>query len=141
MIDSKTGKAICVIDLDTVMPGLAMNDFGDSIRYGASTAAEDEKDLSKVNFDIDLYKVYTRGFLSGSEDTLTSAELEYLPWGAKLMTLECGIRFLTDYLDGDVYFKIRDEKHNLERARCQIRLAQDMEAKWDQMQAIADRFR
>lgn len=89
------------------MPGLSINDFGESIRFGANHSAEDEKDLSKVNFDIELYEVYTRGFLEGAQGSLTRAELEYLPWGARLMTLECGIRFLTDYLEEDHYFRMR----------------------------------
>ena len=101
LIDRTTHEGICVIDLDTTMPGLSINDFGDSIRFGANHSKEDEKDLSKVNFDIELYESYTRGFLAGAQGSLTETELEYLPWGAKLMTLECGIRFLTDYLDGD----------------------------------------
>ena len=136
LIDRATGKGICVIDLDTTMPGLSINDFGDSIRFGANHAKEDEKDLSKVNFDIDLYEVYTRGFLEGAQGSLTPAELEYLPWGARLMTLECGIRFLTDYLMGDKYFYIDREKHNLDRCRTQFKLVQDMEQKWEQMEAI-----
>ncbi len=101
LIDKDTGEGICVIDLDTVMPGLSINDFGDSIRFGANHSAEDERDLSKVNFDLPLFEIYTKGFLEGAAGTLTDAEKEYLPWGAKLMTLECGIRFLTDYLEGD----------------------------------------
>jgi len=104
LIDKDTGEGICVIDLDTVMPGLSINDFGDSIRFGANHSAEDERDLSKVNFDLPLFDIYTKGFLEGAAGTLTDAEKEYLPWGAKLMTLECGIRFLTDYLEGDHYF-------------------------------------
>ncbi len=100
---------MCVIDLDTVMPGLSINDFGDAIRFGANHCAEDERDLSKVTFDLSLFDVYTRGFLEGTQGVLTSAELDYLPWGAKLMTLECGIRFLTDYLEGDHYFQIQRE--------------------------------
>ena len=136
LIDRATGKGICVIDLDTTMPGLSINDFGDSIRFGANHAKEDEKDLSKVNFDIDLYEVYTRGFLEGAQGSLTPAELEYLPWGARLMTLECGIRFLTDYLDGDHYFRIHRPEHNLDRCRTQFKLVAEMEAKWDQMAQI-----
>lgn len=136
MIDNFTGRGICVIDLDTVMPGLAVNDFGDSIRFGASTAAEDEKDLTKVSCDMVLFKLYTRGFIEGCGGSLTKTEIEMLPMGAKLMTLECGIRFLTDYLQGDTYFKIHRENHNLDRCRTQLKLVADMEAKWEQMQEI-----
>ena len=126
MIDDKTGKGICVIDLDTIMPGLAMNDFGDSIRFGASTAAEDEIDLTKVSCDMNLYEIYLRGFLKGCNGKLTSKEMELLPFGAKVMTFECGMRFLTDYLEGDHYFKIHRENHNLDRCRTQFKLVEDM---------------
>ena len=136
LFDKATGEGICVIDLDTTMPGLSINDFGDSIRFGANHSAEDEKDLSKVNFDIDLFEAYTRGFLEGAEGGLTEAELDYLPWGARLMTLECGIRFLTDYLDGDNYFHTAYEGQNLDRCRTQFKLVADMEHCWDQMQQI-----
>ena len=136
LIDRDTHEGICVIDLDTTMPGLSINDFGDSIRFGANHSAEDEKDLTKVNFDIDLYEVYTRGFLEGAQGGLTPAELEYLPWGASLMTLECGIRFLTDYLDGDNYFRIHYPEQNLDRCRTQFKLVADMEAQWTQMHEI-----
>ena len=140
LIDRATGKGICVIDLDTTMPGLSINDFGDSIRFGANHAKEDEKDLSKVNFDIDLYEVYTRGFLEGAQGSLTPAELEYLPWGARLMTLECGIRFLTDYLDGDHYFRIHRPEHNLDRCRTQFKLVRDMEEQFDAMAAVVAKY-
>ena len=136
LIDENTQEGVCIIDLDTTMPGLSIYDFGDSIRFGANHSAEDEKDLSKVNFDIELYKRYTRGFLEGAKGGLTQAELEYLPWGAKLMTLECGIRFLTDYLDGDNYFHIRSPEQNLDRCRTQFKLVADMEAQWTQMHEI-----
>ncbi len=136
LIDKKTGEGMCVIDLDTTMPGLAINDFGDSIRFGANHSAEDEKDLSKVNFDIELFEVYTRGFLAGAAGTLTDAELEYLPWGAKLMTLECGMRFLTDYLDGDNYFRTHYPEQNLDRCRTQFKLVRDMEAQFADMAAV-----
>ena len=136
LIDRDTHEGICVIDLDTTMPGLSINDFGDSIRFGANHSKEDEKDLSKVNFDIELYEAYTRGFLEGARGGLTPAELEYLPWGAKLMTLECGIRFLTDYLDGDNYFRIHYPEQNLDRCRTQFKLVTDMETQWDEMHKI-----
>ena len=140
LFDNATGKAICVIDLDTVMPGLSINDFGDSIRFGANHSAEDEPDLSKVNFDLELFDIYTKGFLEGAGGALTPAELEYLPWGAKLMTLECGIRFLTDYLEGDHYFHTQRPGQNLDRARTQFKLVSDMEACWDQMAAVVRKY-
>ncbi len=140
MIDDKTRKGICVIDLDTVMPGLAMNDFGDSIRFGASTAAEDEQDLSKVSCDMDLFDIYAKGFIEGCGGKLTDKEIELLPMGAKVMTFECGMRFLTDYLEGDHYFKIHREGQNLDRCRTQFKLVEDMEAKWDTMQEIIKKY-
>ena len=140
LIDRDTHEGICVIDLDTTMPGLSINDFGDSIRFGANHSKEDEKDLSKVNFDIELYEAYTRGFLEGAQGSLTPAELEYLPWGARLMTLECGIRFLTDYLDGDHYFRIHYPEQNLDRTRTQFKLVADMEAQWEAMAAVVAKY-
>ena len=140
MIDDETGKAICVIDLDTVMPGLTANDFGDSIRFGASTALEDEQDLSKVSCDLHLFDVYARGFIEGCGGALTDLEIDMLPMGAILMTFENGIRFLTDHLQNDIYFKIHRENHNLDRARTQFKLVADMEAKWDQMNAIVEKY-
>ncbi len=140
LIDRETGEGICVIDLDTTMPGLSINDFGDSIRFGANHSREDEKDLSKVNFDIELYEAYTRGFLEGAQGSLTPAELEYLPWGARLMTLECGIRFLTDYLDGDHYFRIHYADQNLDRCRTQFKLVKDMEEQFEAMAAVVARY-
>lgn len=136
LIDRESGEGICVIDLDTVMPGLAINDFGDSIRFGASTAAEDEKDLSRVTMSLELFETYTEGFLSACGARLTQAEIDTLPLGAKLMTLECGSRFLADYLNGDIYFHVSREGHNLDRARTQMKLVADMEDKWDRMNAI-----
>ncbi len=136
LLDRTTGEGICIIDLDTTMPGLSINDFGDSIRFGANHSAEDETDLSKVNFDISLFETYTRGFLEGSDGTLTEAEIRYLPWGARLMTLECGIRFLTDYLDGDHYFHISRPNHNLDRCRTQFKLVSDMEGCFDELERL-----
>ena len=135
MLDAKTRRALCVIDLDTVMPGLAAYDFGDSIRFGASTAAEDERDLDRVGLDLELYRTFVNGFVPACGN-LTDAELESLPWGARLMTLECGLRFLTDYLEGDSYFSVAYPEHNLVRARNQFRLVRDMEEKWKSMQEI-----
>ena len=138
LMDKSTGEGVCIIDLDTTMPGLSINDFGDSIRFGANHCAEDEKDLSKVNFDLTLFEAYTRGFLAGCGGVLTSHEIQYLPWGARLMTLECGIRFLTDYLEGDHYFRIHYSDQNLDRCRTQFKLVADMEAQFDAMQAIVN---
>jgi hypothetical protein len=140
LMDKATGKGLCVIDLDTVMPGLAANDFGDSIRFGANHCAEDEPDLSKVNFSLPLFETYTQGFLGAAGDALTPLEKETLPWGAKLMTLECGIRFLTDYLEGDHYFKIHHPQQNLHRCRTQFKLVRDMEAQWDAMADVVKKY-
>ena len=135
MLDSSTRKSLCVIDLDTVMPGSSLYDFGDSIRFGASSAAEDEQDLSKVEMRLDLFETYATGFLSACPG-LTQAERDMLPMGAKLMTLECGVRFLTDYLNGDKYFAIHRPDQNLDRCRTQFKLVADMEHKWDSMHRI-----
>ena len=139
MLDAVTRKALCVIDLDTVMPGLVAYDFGDSIRFGASTAPEDEKDLSRVEMSLDLYETYARGFIPACGG-LTAAELEALPLGAWTMTLENGLRFLTDYLEGDHYYHITRPEHNLDRCRTQLKLVSDMEQKWDPMTAIIRSF-
>ena len=136
LFDYDTRKPLCIIDLDTIMPGSSLYDFGDSIRFGASTAAEDEKDLGKVWCDMDLFRTYTQGFLAGCDGSLTRQELEMLPMGAKMMTLECGIRFLADYLNGDVYFRTHYEGQNLDRTRTQLKLVADMEAKWETMKQI-----
>ena len=135
MIDNATGKAICVIDLDTVMPGTSVYDFGDSIRFGAATAAEDEKDVSKMEVSLERFRVFTRGY-TRSCPNLTKSEIACLAIGAKTMTMECGVRFLTDYLDGDHYFATHREGQNLDRARTQFKLVADMEKKWDAMQKI-----
>ena len=133
LFDKDTGEGLCIIDLDTIMPGLAANDFGDSIRFGASTAEEDERDLDKVHFDIHLYELYVKGYVEMAREVLTEKELSSLPWGARLMTFECGIRFLADYLQGDVYFKTAYPEHNLVRARTQFRLVQEMEDQFEEM--------
>ena len=140
MIDDETGKGICILDLDTVMPGSVLADFGDAIRFGASTAAEDETDLSLVNMDIDKYTAFARGFVGGLEGSLTESEVKALPMGAYMMTLECGLRFLTDYLGGDTYFRIKHPKHNLDRARNQMKLVRDMEEKMSRMQEIIESY-
>ena len=136
LFDAQSGEPVCVIDLDTVMPGYSVNDFGDSIRFGANTAAEDETDLSKVSLDLTLYRAYADGFLRGCDGKLTKKEVELMPIGARMMTLECGMRFLTDYIEGDTYFRISRPSHNLDRCRCQFALVADMEKKEKEMQLI-----
>ncbi len=136
LMDAETDKARAVIDLDTIMPGSMLFDFGDSIRFGASTAAEDEKDLDKVHFDIELFRAYAEGYCGAVKDSITEKEAELLPYGAYLMTIECGMRFLADYLAGDTYFATKYEGHNLVRCRTQIRLASEMEASFDAMGKI-----
>ena len=140
LIDRDSGEGICVIDLDTVMPGLCAFDFGDSIRAGATTAAEDEADLSKVHFDLGLFEAYADGFLSAAGSALTPLELKTLPDGARLMTLEVGLRFLADYLNGDVYFRTAYPEHNLVRARNQFKLVQEMEEKRAGMDAVIAKY-
>ena len=135
LLDAKTRKALCVIDLDTVMPGSSLYDFGDSIRFGAATAAEDERDLSKMELSLERFRAFTRGYIRACPN-LTQKEVELLPLGAKAMTMECGVRFLTDYLDGDHYFAVHRAGQNLDRARTQFKLAADMEKKWSDMQKI-----
>ena len=135
MLHCETRTPLCVIDLDTTMPGLSAYDFGDSIRFGAATAAEDEKDLSKMIMSLDLFRIFTRGFLRACPG-LTETERQVLPLGALTMTLECGVRFLMDYLAGDHYFGIHYPEHNLDRCRTQFKLVADMEAKMDEMNAI-----
>ncbi|MBR1810835.1 MAG: aminoglycoside phosphotransferase family protein [Clostridia bacterium] len=139
LFDNKTNQGICIVDLDTVMPGLALYDFGDSIRFGANTAAEDEPDITKVSLNIDLYQAYTEGYLSTAGQSLTETEAALLPFSSKLMTYECGIRFLTDYLNGDAYFKTAYAEHNLVRCRAQLALVADMERKLDIMQKINEK--
>ena len=139
-VSKATGEGLCVIDLDTVMPGLAVHDFGDSIRFGASTAAEDEKDLSKVSCSMELFELYAKGYIEGCGGKLTDKEIELLPMGAKTMTFECGMRFLTDYLQGDTYFKVHREGHNLDRCRTQFKLVEDMDQKWYTMNEIVKKL-
>ena len=140
LFDQQTGKALCIIDLDTIMPGYSVNDFGDSIRFGATTALEDEADLSKVNFDISLYELYVKGFIEGAKGGLTDCELDLLPIGAIMMTFECGMRFLTDYLEGDTYFRTSRPGHNLDRARNQFKLVSDMEKNLPEMREIVKKY-
>ena len=141
LFDEKTAEPICVIDLDTVMPGYSVTDFGDSIRFGANTAVEDETDLSRVSLDLNLFELYAKGFIEGCGGKLTDTELDLLPEGAMMMTFECGMRFLTDHIDGDVYFKIHREGHNLDRCRNQFALVADMERKLPEMRAIINKLK
>ena len=136
LFDKDTGEAKTVIDLDTVMPGLVAHDFGDAIRFAASTTAEDEKDLTKVSLDMDKYRAFAEGFVPQVVSTLTDTEIETMALGAFVMTVELAVRFLDDYITGDVYFKTLYRDHNLVRARCQLRLAEDMYQKLDEMNAI-----
>ena len=137
LFDAKTRKALCIIDLDTVMPGSALYDYGDSIRFGAATAAEDERELDKMEMSLERFRVFTRGYVRACPG-LTQKELELLPLGAKVMTMECGVRFLTDHIDGDNYFSIHREGQNLDRAHTQFKLVTDMERKWDKMKEIVN---
>jgi hypothetical protein len=141
MIDNETGAGVCVIDLDTVMPGLSLYDFGDAIRTLANPAVEDERDLTLVNFDLQIFDIYTHGYLDAIGDELTQPEIDNLPFSAVLMTLECGIRFLTDHLQGDKYFKIHHQDHNLDRSRTQFKLVAEMEYHFDEMHRIVEKYR
>lgn len=140
LLCAKTRKPLCVVDLDSVMPGLLGNDFGDAIRFGASTATEDEVNLDKVDFDIDMYDSFARGYLQTCSKAMTQEEEDTLPLAAKLMTLECGIRFLADYINGDVYFSISRPSHNLDRARTQFKLVSLMEKHFDTMKSIIKKY-
>lgn len=138
LLDEDTRKGLCVVDLDTVMPGLSLYDFGDSIRSGASTGAEDERDLSKVSLSLPLFRAFAKGFLTAAGERLTPLERRLLPLGAQVMTFECGLRFLTDYLCGDKYYKIHRQGHNLDRCRTQFKLVADMANKQACMRAVID---
>lgn len=140
MLDLETGKGVCVIDLDTVMPGSLLYDYGDALRFGASSGAEDEVDLDKIYFDLELFEAFTKGFIEEVGDKLTPTEIELLPFSAKLLTYECGMRFLGDYLNGDTYFKIHREHHNLDRARTQFKLVADIESKMEDMKKIVEKY-
>ena len=140
MLFDEGGDVLCVIDLDTIMSGSMIFDFGDSIRFGASTAAEDEKDLDKVHFSLELFRAYAEGFCSAVKDSITQREKELLPYGAYLMTIECGMRFLADYLAGDTYFATKYEGHNLVRARTQLKLAGEMENAFSEMAQIISKL-
>lgn len=136
LMDEKTGQPICIVDLDTIMPGVCANDFGDSIRFGASSAAEDEKDLSKVYMRMDLFDAYAKGYLRATSGIITPDEADSLAVSALVITYENGIRFLDDFLNGDVYYKTDHPTHNLERARTQFKLVADMEGKLPRMKQI-----
>lgn len=140
MIDDVTREGICVIDLDTVMPGLSLYDFGDAIRFAANSGDEDERDLTKIWMELSSFEAYTKGYLETALSTLIDKEIEMLPMAAKVMTLECGIRFLTDYLSGDVYFKTSRPYQNLDRARTQFKLVSDMEKNWDKMCEVIKKY-
>ncbi len=140
LFDEKTDAAQCVIDLDTVMPGSLLYDFGDALRFGASSGTEDEKDLDKIYLDLDKFSAFTKGFLEELSSSITPKEVELLAFSVKLLTYECGIRFLGDYLNGDVYFKIHHEGHNLDRARTQLKLVKDITDKMEEMNRIVYKF-
>jgi hypothetical protein len=141
LMDTTTGEGICVIDLDTVMPGLSLYDFGDSVRSAANLAAEDEPDLTKVTFDLAVFDRLAHGYLDSAREFLTPLEIDYLPFSAMLITFECGMRFLADYLSGDVYFRIHRQDHNLDRCRTQFKLVRDIERNLDRMLKIVDTYR
>lgn len=138
LFDKTTDEPICIVDLDTVMPGLSLYDFGDAIRFGANTTTEDDKDIKNVSLDLGLYEQYVRGFLTSAGESLVTEEVRLLPFASKMMTFECGMRFLTDYIDGDVYFKTHYPDHNLVRCHTQFALVADMEAKYDEMMKITE---
>lgn len=140
LLDKDTKEGICVIDLDTIMPGLSLYDFGDAIRSGATFAREDEEDLSKVFVDLGLFEAFTKGFIEGVDNGLTQKEIEMLPMGAKIITLEQSMRFLTDYLDGDLYYKTSYDDHNLVRTRTQLKLVNDLEDKWEEVNNIVKKY-
>ena len=140
LFDEKTDDSLCLIDLDTVMGGSYLYDFGDAMRFGASTAAEDCTELDKVNFDLDIFEAFTKGYLESAADVLTDGEKKLIYTSVILMTYECGIRFLTDYIDGDVYFRTHYDNHNLDRARNQFKLVRDMLDKKEQGEAIVKKY-
>ena len=141
MIDDQSGRAVCILDLDTVMPGLALYDFGDAVRSGAALSAEDEPDSAKAGFSLEIFDHLTHGYLDVARVFLTTTELDYLAFSARLITLEQAIRFLGDYLNGDIYYKIHRPGHNLDRARTQIGMLRDMENRFDSMQAVISHYR
>ena len=140
LFDDVTDEGVCVIDLDTVMPGSILYDFGDALRFGASSCAEDETDMDKIYFDLEKFEAFAKGFLGEVGQCLTQKEAELLPLSALLMTYECGIRFLADHINGDTYFKIHRENHNLDRARNQFALVDDIERKLPEMKKIVSKY-
>ena len=140
LFDDQTKRPSTVIDLDTVMPGSYLYDFGDAIRSGATHAAEDEKNLDLVDFDLGLYEAFAKGYLSQCKDSLTDVEIELLPYASIMLTLECGMRFLGDHLNGDTYFRIHREGHNLDRCRTQFKLVSEMEKNIDNMKNIIEKY-
>lgn len=140
LFDKDTNEGVCVIDLDTVMPGSLLYDFGDALRFGASSGSEDETELEKIWFDMEKYEQFAKGFLSETAKCLTADEASLLPLSALIMTYECGIRFLADYLNGDTYFKVHREDHNLDRCRTQFKLTSDIEKKLGKMRDVAEKY-
>ncbi len=138
MLDDATGEGICVIDLDTVMQGLSLYDFGDMVRTAMRPCQEDETDLSKVVGRIEMFEAITRGYLASADDALNATEIKHLAFSARLITLEIGIRFLTDYLQGDIYFKTHREAQNLDRTRVQFGMVKSMEQQADAMEHIVE---
>ncbi len=141
LMDDATGEGLCVIDLDTVMPGTALYDFGDAVRAGAALAAEDEPDAGRAGLSLETFEPLARGYLDAARDFLTPTEIAHLPFAARLITLEQAIRFLNDYLNGDTYYQVHRPGQNLDRARTQIRMIQDMEDKFAEMEAVVARYR
>lgn len=140
MIDDVTGEGICVIDLDTVMPGTLLYDYADSVRSGATTALEDEVDLDKVNFDMNLFELFTKGFLESLGNSITEEEVKNLAFSVKVITLELAMRFLMDHINGDVYFQVHRPNHNLDRARNQLKLLSDIESRLDEMNEVVYKY-
>jgi thiamine kinase-like enzyme len=140
LMDKHSGKGRCVIDLDTVMPGSCLFDYGDSIRSCSTRASEDEKNLDLVYLDLDRFEAFTAGYLEMFASSMNSKEIELMPYACIIMTIECGVRFLTDYLQGDVYFKVHHSEHNLDRARNQLKFAKDMVDKFDDMKLIIEKL-
>ena len=140
LFDEESGRGMCVIDLDTVMPGSLLYDFGDAMRFGAASGPEDEQDLSKIWFDLDMFDAFTKGFATEMKACMTKGEVENLVNSCKILTFECGVRFLEDHLKGDTYFKIHREGHNLDRARTQFKLVADMEKKTAEMNAVVAKY-
>lgn len=138
MLDDDTGEGICVIDLDTVMPGLALYDFGDMVRTTTSPAKEDERDLSRVTMQFSMFEALARGYLESAAEFLTPVEKRFLAFSGKLITLEIGLRFLTDFLGGDTYFKVHRENHNLDRCRTQFKLVESIEQQEEQMNKLVE---